>query len=242
MNGLPYYKAYPRDFIEGTIGMDIKIKGVYRLVLDLIYMQGGELPDDSRYISGLLGCSVKMWNSAREELLRDDKIQLKNGYLTNYRASKEIESYAKYQQKQSENRSRPNKNNNLAEPPSFHTEPYTKPDITTLKGAGAKHDLNGLENKLREAANLEHSISPALMQLSDPIRWIENGCDLDLDIIPTLRAKSRGRVSSWSYFSNPVFEARDKRLAPAPDVQAIPQRKSNANPSVAEIAMRRVTG
>ncbi len=21
MNGLPYYKAYPRDFIEGTVGM-----------------------------------------------------------------------------------------------------------------------------------------------------------------------------------------------------------------------------
>ncbi|MFK5283859.1 DUF1376 domain-containing protein, partial [Lacticaseibacillus paracasei] len=56
MNGLPYYKAYPRDFIEGTIGMPFELKGAYRLLLDLIYMQGGRLPDDAKYISGLLGC------------------------------------------------------------------------------------------------------------------------------------------------------------------------------------------
>ena len=75
MNGLPYYKAYPRDFIEGTVGMSFELKAAYRLVLDLVYMQGGDLPDNSRYIAGLLGCScgcetgpfeidhVKPWSS-----------------------------------------------------------------------------------------------------------------------------------------------------------------------------------
>ncbi|MBC8717497.1 hypothetical protein [Ochrobactrum sp. Marseille-Q0166] len=42
-------KPYPRDFIEGTIGMSFELKAAYRLVLDLIYMQGGNLPDDARY-------------------------------------------------------------------------------------------------------------------------------------------------------------------------------------------------
>ena len=75
MNGLPYYKAYPRDFIEGTIGMDFELKGAYRLVLDLIYMQGGQLADDARYISGLLGCTLKKWNSLRSKLIEMGKTE-----------------------------------------------------------------------------------------------------------------------------------------------------------------------
>jgi hypothetical protein len=82
MNGLPYYKAYPRDFIEGTVGMSFELKAAYRLVLDLVYMQGGDLPDNSRYIAGLLGCSVRKWNGFRDELLSLGKIRVSGEFLT----------------------------------------------------------------------------------------------------------------------------------------------------------------
>jgi uncharacterized protein YdaU (DUF1376 family) len=104
MNGLPYYKAYPRDFIEGTIGMPFEIKCAYRVVLDLIYMQGGRLPDDARYISGLLGCTMRKWTSIRETLI-------------------ELETLAKLQDKQRENASGPRKNKGLEKPRLRHTEP-----------------------------------------------------------------------------------------------------------------------
>lgn len=125
MNGLPYYKAYPRDFIEGTIGLDFEMKAAYRLALDLIYMQGGALPDDARYISGLLGCSVKKWNGLRERLIEAGKIYVSGDHLRNLRADKELESLGKLQDKQRENRSRPNKNNKLDSPRFDHTEPDT---------------------------------------------------------------------------------------------------------------------
>lgn len=127
MNGLPYYKAYPRDFIEGTIGMPFELKGAYRLVLDLIYMQGGNLPDDARYISGLLGCTVRKWNSLRDQLVEMDKIQVNGECLTNYRAVIELETLAKLQDKQRENGSQPKKNKDLAKPPLNHTEPEPEP-------------------------------------------------------------------------------------------------------------------
>lgn len=82
MNGLPYYKAYPRDFLEGTIGMSFEVKGAYRLILDLIYMQGGKLPDDARYISGNLGCSVRKWNAIRAELIERGKLHEFGEFLT----------------------------------------------------------------------------------------------------------------------------------------------------------------
>lgn len=123
MNGLPYYKAYPRDFIEGTIGMPLELKGAYRVLLDLIYMQGGNLPDDPRYISGLLGCTVRKWNSIRNDLISLGKIGTEEGYLTNERAVIELETLRKLQDKQRENRSRPNKTKDLQSPRSDHTEP-----------------------------------------------------------------------------------------------------------------------
>lgn len=127
MNGLPYYKAYPRDFIEGTVGMSFELKGAYRLVLDLIYMQGGELPDDARYISGLLGCTVRKWNSLREQLIEMGKINVIGRFLTNDRAVIELETLRKLQRTNSENRSRPNKNSDLEERSSNHTEPEPEP-------------------------------------------------------------------------------------------------------------------
>jgi uncharacterized protein YdaU (DUF1376 family) len=129
MNGLPYYKAYPRDFIEGTIGMPFEMKCAYRVILDLIYMQGGNLPDDPRYISGLLGCSIRKWKSVRDFLVAADKIQVSGDFLTNYRAEKELETLAKLQDKQRENRARPNKNKGLEKPRCDQPEP--EPD--TLK-------------------------------------------------------------------------------------------------------------
>lgn len=128
MNGLPYYKAYPRDFIEGTIGMSFEVKGAYRLILDLIYMQGGNLPDDPRYVSGLLGCSIKKWKVLREAVLGTGKIIVRDGFLANLRADKELETLGKFQDKQRDNRSRPNKIKEIESPTFNHTEPDTEPD------------------------------------------------------------------------------------------------------------------
>ena len=123
MNGLPYYKAYPRDFIEGTIGMSFELKGAYRLVLDLIYMQGGNLPDDARYISGLLGCSIRKWKSLRDDLIAAEKLQVSGEFLMNKRAEKELETLSKLQETKRENRSAASKNKDLQKRPSDHTEP-----------------------------------------------------------------------------------------------------------------------
>lgn len=127
MNGLPYYKRYPRDFIEGTIGLPFELKVTYSFLLDLVYVQSGKLPDDPRYIAGLLGVSVRKWNALRQGLIDAGKIVVDGEHLTNYRALSELESLAKLQDKQRENRLGSSKNNTLQKPRSDHTEP--EPDI-----------------------------------------------------------------------------------------------------------------
>lgn len=129
MNGLPYYKAYPRDFLDGTAGMDFEVKGAYRLLLDLIYLHGGRLVDEPRFIAGHLGCSVKKWNGLRAAVLATGKISVSDGYLGNLRADKELDATFSFLDKQRKNGSKPKKTNNIAEsvakPEANHTDTDT---------------------------------------------------------------------------------------------------------------------
>jgi DNA-binding transcriptional ArsR family regulator len=80
--------------------------------------------------------------------------------------------------------------------------------------------LDALQARLEEAcgeALADKAVAPGLMSLAMPKSWLDAGCDLDLDVLPTLRARCLGRapraIRAWSYFAVAVFEAREKRLA-----------------------------
>lgn len=171
MNGLPYYKRYPRDFIEGTIGMPFELKGAYSVLLDLIYMQGGNLPDDARYISGLLGCSSKQWTYYRKALIELGKIVARDGFLGNYRADNECELTENLRRTQRDNRAKrggqTSKSNDIAtttvEPKPNHTDTESDTDKREAKASlvrsfaafwdayphrgGAKRNRKGAEAK-----------------------------------------------------------------------------------------------
>lgn len=135
VNGLPYYKAYPRDFFEGTRGMDGELKGAYRLVLDLIYQHGGSLQNDERHIAGELGYSVRKWNSLLARLVAAGKLQCELGIISNFRATLEVDKSAVFQGKQRENGTKPKKIKAIpeaaAEPKANHTDTDTEVDIET---------------------------------------------------------------------------------------------------------------
>lgn len=215
MNGLPYYKAYPRDFIEGTIGMPFELKAAYRLILDLIYMQGGNLPDDERYISGLLGCTIRKWKSLRDDLIACGKIKVSGEFLTNERAISELETLRKLSEKQSENRSRPNKNRELQSPPFDHTEPDTDNTLSSVYSAPPQSDFDALQSKLVDAA--AGKIQPHAALVVGPIvELTAAGVDLEVDILPVIRsraAKMARPAGSWAYFIPAIREAYERRVA-----------------------------
>lgn len=119
---LPYYKRFPRDFLDGTIGLPLETKGAYAIILDLIYMKDGRLPDDARYIAGHLGCSVRKWTAIRDDLIVAGKIQVQDRIISNSRADDLLEDHRKYQAKQAENRANPNKNKGSESPASNQSE------------------------------------------------------------------------------------------------------------------------
>ena len=120
--GLPYYKRFPRDFLEGTAGLPFETKAAYGIVLDLIYMHDGRLPDDPRYIAGQLGCSVRLWKGILTELIAAGKLNVAGGVISNFRADYLTEMSRKYQDKMAENAGRPRKFKDLRQPKLSQSE------------------------------------------------------------------------------------------------------------------------
>lgn len=110
--------------------------------------------------------------------------------------------------------------------------PYTETETEQKEDVGERAktapSYADFERSLRSAAgNSLNSTSAGLMVLSEPYRWLSEGCDMDLDIIPTLRAlggrSEPGEIASWGYFAKAVFKAKAARLRPAPQIATIVQ-------------------
>lgn len=139
MNGLPYYKAYPRDFFEGTRGMDGELKGAYRMVLDLIYQHGGRLHNDPGHIAGELGYSVRKWNSLLADLIARGKLHLNDGIISNFRADKELFQLEIVRDKQRENGSKPKNIKHMPEAMAKPRPNHTEPDTDTERKEKTPH-------------------------------------------------------------------------------------------------------
>jgi len=104
MSERPWYPRYPQDFLMGTMGMSLELRGAYSILLDMMYDRQGPIPDEARYIAGMLNISVRKWSSIRSDLIETGKIFVdKNGFISNSRAVFEIENALKISRKRSEN-------------------------------------------------------------------------------------------------------------------------------------------
>ncbi|ARR53473.1 hypothetical protein HY78_08575 [Rhizorhabdus wittichii DC-6] len=104
MSAQPYHKRYHSDALAGFMSLSLEERGAYQTLLDMIYDRGGPIPGNDRLIAGYMGCSLRKWSTLREMLVAKGKIRvLDDGSITNDRAEKELENYAKTSRKLSEN-------------------------------------------------------------------------------------------------------------------------------------------
>lgn len=104
MSAAPYHKRYHGDALTGFMSLTLEERGAYQTLLDLIYDRGGALPDNPRLLAGFMGCSLRKWSALRAALLTKGKIHLlADGSISNSRAEKELENYAKTSRKHAEN-------------------------------------------------------------------------------------------------------------------------------------------
>lgn len=146
----------------------------------------------------------------------------------------------------------PNANQHLTS-----TQPAPNQHLTTLeerkkdrreeedagKAREASVPYDELSRRLTEAAGsciADPAAAPGLLMLGTPMAWLADGADLELDIIPALKAvalRHKGRrVMTWDYFTNPVAEAKQRRLAKLPAVEVAASRPMSARDASIERA------
>lgn len=123
--------------------------------------------------------------------------------------------------------------------------------IDEKRARSNKSVLDDLERQLIEACNgaLDNPANcMGLLNLSVPQMWLQQGCDLDLDVIPTLRAVGKklhgtGRIRGWEYFTNMVAAAKTRREKGLPDVESgssrghrRQHRDGTYSPSISDLA------
>lgn len=88
----PWYKRFPEDYRRGTRKLSLAARGAYSDILDMIFMQGGPIPDDNKWIACELHVRAWQWLRIRQELFAAGKLILTPEGITNARAEQEIAS------------------------------------------------------------------------------------------------------------------------------------------------------
>lgn len=91
-------------------------------------------------------------------------------------------------------------------------------------GARARPRLDDATERVIEAADADPSKQAGWMTASAHVaKWLQRGLDLDLDVIPAIRAamisrRGQGPPNGPRYFDRAIIEAHERRLQPLPDV------------------------
>ena len=112
---MPWYRRFPKDVVNAGIGLPFDERLTLAILVDLVHMYDGRLPDDPGYIAGLLGCSVRRWKTIREALISRGKIAANGGFISISHVDLELET-SKFREKQAENCRRGNKDKGLGSP------------------------------------------------------------------------------------------------------------------------------
>lgn len=143
--------------------------------------------------------------------------------------------------------------------PLSERQPKISNEASIVEGdAHTRDDLASVKQRCFAALGpgaADPARTPTLHTTANSIAaWVRHGCDLDADILPTiaaLTAQPRGSpISTWRFFEQAIYRARDLRLAPPPPPSANPfptqstgafyARQPAAQPqSAAAIAMER---
>lgn len=246
----PFMMLFTSDYRDGTARLPFDQKGFYMQILTLLH-DGERVPSDAKKLGVMMQCDPRAAARLSRALIAAGKLYEENGELRNKRIDRDIGATSDGSQPEIDETSdedraevdtkseRKNPKHESNQDPEKHTigdttsNPYSIsnpiPETSVVpeaaRGCAAKIDLDDLENRLREACNgalASPAIAQGLFDLSTPLMWLNQGCDLDLDVIPTLRGigkREHGKaISSWGYFTKPVTAAKARRLEGLPEV------------------------
>jgi uncharacterized protein YdaU (DUF1376 family) len=250
-----FYPFHIGDYLTATRHLSWDEDLAYRRLIDLYYTREAPLPLDRKQVYRLVVAADSKQRTAVDAVISEFFTEAEDGFH-NARCDEELTALASKRDKAKQSadarwkrngaqRSHSDGNANASDPHMrTHSEgnaTNTNTNTNTNKDDGiglarARDPIPDLETKLREAAGWQNEPAPNLAVTGQIEALIANGCDLDLDVLPIIRAfapRVRSRTN-WKYFIGPIQQSRDDRIAASSPVNTeIPNvsRRMNGNGS-----------
>lgn len=87
----PYFKFYPRDWLEATRGMSLEERGAYIDFICLFMEAEGDLADDDNWIRHQMHVPKQRWRKMKSKLIEHGKISIQGDRLVNERCLRELD-------------------------------------------------------------------------------------------------------------------------------------------------------
>lgn len=87
----PYFKFYPRDWLEATRDMTLEARGAYIDLICILMEMEGHLSDNDKWIAHQMHVSPRKWRGLKGDLIEHKKISISDGRIVNERCLKELD-------------------------------------------------------------------------------------------------------------------------------------------------------
>ncbi|MGE0714835.1 MAG: YdaU family protein [Alphaproteobacteria bacterium] len=237
------------DYARDTGHLNNAGHGAYLMLIKHYWCTGQPLPDDDATLWRVACCdSIVAWRKLRPVIA--PFFQVGGGLWRHKRIDAELARAAERSRRRSEagqkgNDTRWSVHRNATPQPSqshrnatpmdiamrSHPYPYPYPPSEDDGGgvdAGAQARVREAAESVVEAARADPSKQAGWMTAEATVaKWLSGGCDLDLDVLPTVRAITltrggQGPPNGPGYFTRAILEAKERRLAPLPTVTVKP--------------------
>lgn len=225
-----YYHFNIGDYAGKTRHLSWDEDMAYRRLLDAYYASEAPLPADRSKIYRLVGAQSKKQKNSVDAVLEEFFDECADGWR-NSRCDEEIAKAAEKKGKASQSaRTRWEAEKALrdalasqsvgnADAMRTHSEgnapsPSPSPNIRGDEKEPARDADKAFEGTLRKAAGWENHPNPKLAITGEIQALVDSGADLELDVLPVIRAKApKCRHPNWRFFVEDIAEQRDRRMA-----------------------------
>ena len=218
-----FMPLYVADYLADTGHLTRDEHGAYMLLI-MHYWRMEGLPDNDAQLARIAKCSASEWKRIRPVMLEFFADGWKHERIDREleTARKKYEARAKAGQKGGKAKAEAKQNPSNATAGLYQPEPEPESPNGDMDDDDARDPLTAMSDLLWEAGGKAlDPTSTGLMVLSRPIAWLQEGCDMEADVLPAIRAAcaraSPKSIRSWKYFDQAVADAKARRLAPMPE-------------------------
>ena len=217
---MPLYVA---DYLADTGHLSRDEHGAY-LLLIMHYWRTESLPADDAQLARISKCTAAEWKRIKPTIKAffDDGWKHRRVEDELKRARDKYEARANAGRKGGKAKAEGNQNPSNATARLYQSQSQAQSSDEDIDVDDARDPVTAMSDALWQAGgDALNRTSTGLMVLSRPLAWLEDGCDLESDVLPAIRAAcaraSPQSIRSWKYFDQAVADAKARRLAPMPE-------------------------